>query len=131
MFKKCHNPKRKLFLQDGDPSQNNCKPRSAWDKIEAGKFSIPAHSPDLNPIENIFHIVKKRLHQDALEMKIEREDFMEFSAQVKNTLEIVAVDVVDRTIPLMDKRIDLIVKRKEKILTSYVLFDVYNYFYSM
>ena len=64
-------------------------------------------------------------------MKIEREDFMEFSAQVKNTLEIVAVDVVDRTIRLMDKRIDLIVKRKEKILTSYVLFDVYNYFYSM
>ena len=35
MFKKCHNPKGKLFLQDGDPSQNRCKARSAWDKIEA------------------------------------------------------------------------------------------------
>ena len=114
MFKKCPNLKGKLFLQDGDPSQNSCKARSAWGKIGAGKFSIPAHSPDLNPIENIFHIVKKRLHQDTLEMKIEREDFMEFSAQVKNTLEIVPVDVVDRTIQSMDKQIDLIVKKNRE-----------------
>ena len=112
MFKKCPNPKGKLFLQDGDPSQNSCKARSAWDQIGARKFSIPARSPDLNPIENIFHIVKKKLHQDALEMKIEREDFDEFSARVKRTLESVPVDVVDRTIRSMDKRIDLIVKRK-------------------
>ena len=82
MFKKCHNPKEKLFLQDGDPSQNSCKVRSAWDKIGARKFSIPARSPDLNPIENIFHIAKKKLHQDVLEMKIEREDFEEFSVRV-------------------------------------------------
>ena len=87
MFKKCHNPKEKLFLQDGDPSQNRCKARSAWDKIEARKISIPARIPDLNPIENIFHIVKKKFHQDALEMKIVRKDFEEFSARVKKILE--------------------------------------------
>ena len=62
-----------------------------WDKIGARKFSIPARSPDLNRIENIFHIVKKKLHQDALEMKIEREDFDEFSARIKRTLESVPV----------------------------------------
>ena len=112
MFKKCPNPKGKLFWQDGDPSQNGCKARSAWDKIGARKFSIPARSPDLNQIENIFHIVKKKLHQDALEMKNGREDFNEFSAPVKKTLESVPVDVVDRTIRSMDKRIDLIVKGK-------------------
>ena len=112
MFKKCPNPKGNFFLQDGDPSQNSCKARFAWDKIGARKFSIPTRSPDLNPIENIFHIVKKKLHQDALEMKIEREDFEEFSARVKRTLESVPVDVVDRNIRSMVKRIDLIVKRK-------------------
>ena len=62
MFKKCPNLKGKLFLQDGDPSQNSCKARSAWDKIGAGKFSIPTRSPDLNPMKNIFQIVKKKLH---------------------------------------------------------------------
>ena len=112
MFKKCPNLKGKLFLQDGDPSQNSCKARSAWDKIGARKFSIPTRSPDLNPIKNIFHIAKKKLHQDVLEMKIERKDFEEFSARVKKTLESVPVDIVDRTIRSMDKRIDLIVKRK-------------------
>ena len=87
MFKICPNPKGKLFLQDGDPSQNSCKARSAWDKIRARKFSIPARSPDLNPIKNIFHILKKKLHKAALEMKVERKDFQEFSARVKTTLE--------------------------------------------
>lgn len=28
---------------------------------------VPARAPDLNPVENIFHIVKRRLHQDALD----------------------------------------------------------------
>ena len=121
MFKKCPNPKGKLFLPDGDPLENSCKGRSAWDKIGARKISIPARSPDLNPIENIFHIVKKKLHQDALEMKIEPADFEEFSARVKRTLESVPVDVVDRTIRSMDKQIDLIVKRKGHRIKYYFL----------
>ena len=32
--------KRNILRQDGDPSQNSCKARFAWDKIGAGKFSI-------------------------------------------------------------------------------------------
>ena len=80
MFKKYPKPKGKLFLQDGNPSQNSCKVRSGWDKRRAQKFLILARSPDLNPIEDIFHIVKNKLCQDFLEMKIEREDFGEFSA---------------------------------------------------
>ena len=99
-------------MQDGNPSQNNCKVRSGWDKRRAQKFSILARSPDLNPIEDIFHIVKNKLCQDFLEMKIEREDFEEFSARVKTTLENVPVHVVDKTIQSMDKRMDLTVKRK-------------------
>ena len=37
IFRKCPNLRRKLFLQDEDPSQNSCKVRSAWDKIRAPK----------------------------------------------------------------------------------------------
>ena len=61
MFKKSANPRGKLFLQDGDPSQNSGKARSAWGDVCARKFTIPARSPELNPIENIFHNVKRRL----------------------------------------------------------------------
>ena len=114
MFKKCPKPKGNFFFGKQGSLQNSCKAGSAWDEIGAQKFSIPARSPDLKPIKNIFHIVKKKMHQDAFDIKIEREDFKEFSAQVKKTRESVPVDVVDRTIQSMDKRIDLIVKRKEQ-----------------
>ena len=78
MFSECSNPKGKLFLHDGDQSQNICKPRSAWDKTGTRKFSIPARSSHLNLIENIFHFVKKTFHQDAMKMKTECKDFEEF-----------------------------------------------------
>lgn len=47
---------------------------------------VPARSPDLNPIENIFHIVRRKLHYDALELVITRDDFESFSARVKRKL---------------------------------------------
>ena len=66
-------------------------------------------------MENIFDIVKRKLHQDDLEMKkIECEGFEGFSAQVKTKLESVPVAVLDWTIWLMEKQIDLIVKRKQQ-----------------
>ena len=111
MFKKSPNPKGKLFLQDGDPSQNSAKARTAWDAVGARKFSIPPRSPDLNPIENVFKSVKARLHEDALEKRIEREDFEEFSARVKATLESTPVDLVDNVIGSMNERIDKVVNR--------------------
>ena len=88
------------------------KARSAWDEVGARKFTIPARSPDLNPMENIFHIVKRRLRQDALDQQITREDFPAFSARVKTILETIPIDVVDRTILSMGKRINKITKRK-------------------
>ena len=83
IFKKYSNPRGKLFFQDRDPSQNSCKARSASDEIGARNYSIPARSHYLNPIENIFHILQKKLQLVALEMKIERKDFEESSALVK------------------------------------------------
>ena len=61
MFKKSANLREKLFLEDGDPSQNIVKARSAWNEFGARKFTIPARSSDLNLIKNIFCIVKQRL----------------------------------------------------------------------
>ena len=78
MFKKSANPKGKLFLQDGDPSQNTVKARSVWDEVGTRKFTILARSPYLSPIENIFYIVKRRLRQDAFDQQITQEDCAAF-----------------------------------------------------
>ncbi|XP_033633137.1 uncharacterized protein LOC117294733 [Asterias rubens] len=48
----------RLFLQDGDPSQNSRATRDMMTNIKAELLSTPPSSQDLNPIENIFKLVE-------------------------------------------------------------------------
>ena len=112
LFTTCSNPKGKLFVQDGDPSQNSRRAKDAIHAIGARKFNIPPRSPDINPIENIFHQVKRKLNSDALEKHIEHENFENFSKRIKQTMEDFTKDVIDKTIESMNKRIGLIIKCK-------------------
>jgi hypothetical protein len=67
-FAKCGHKKndRRLFLMDNDPSQTRKAARKAMGKIDAEFHKIPARWPDLNPIENVFHLVKKSLENEAI-----------------------------------------------------------------
>ena len=49
---------RRLFTMDNDPSQTSKAAKSALEDIQAQMQEISPRSPDLNPIENIFHLVK-------------------------------------------------------------------------
>ena len=70
MFEHSANPKGKLFLQDGDPSQNSKEAHIAVGQVGCKLFSIPPWSPDINPIENVFHFLRKKLGEDALAKEI-------------------------------------------------------------
>ena len=48
----------KLVLQDGHPVQQSKQAHQAYDAIVCKVFSVPARSPDLNPMENIFYLVR-------------------------------------------------------------------------
>ena len=111
-FRKSANPKGKLFLQDGDTSQNSKVAMEALGKIKGRKFSIPPRSPDLNPIENMFHIAKRRLKKEAIEKEITSESYPEFTHRIEKTLLGIPLQVIDRTIESMTKRIDLVIKSK-------------------
>ena len=54
--------------------------------INAIVMTIPARSPDLNPIENIFAQVSMILQNQAVKQNITKETFSEFSDKVKDTL---------------------------------------------
>ena len=69
-FQAIANPGAMRFLQDGDPSQKKPKTQRALQDVGALLFKIPARSPDLNPIENIFNIVSAKLERDALRKQI-------------------------------------------------------------
>lgn len=106
------NPDDKVFLQDGCPRQNSAIAKRAWERIGAEVFKIPARSPDINCIENLFHLVNKELQSQAINRNITKETFEEFSLRVQNTLHSFSVELIDSIITSMDKRIDEIIKRK-------------------
>ena len=111
-FRKSVAPKTKRVLMDGCPRQNSKTAHKAYDKLGAKIFKIPARSPDLNPIENFFHLVKKDLKAQAIRNRITRESMEEFNTRVVDTLKSYPVSTIDRIIESMDKRIELIIKSK-------------------
>ena len=42
------------------------------------RFKIPARSPDINCIENLFNAMQKAIQKDAVNRKIEKENFAQF-----------------------------------------------------
>lgn len=112
VFERSANPRGKLFLQDGDPRQNSKKAKVAFDDISCKQFSIPPRSPDVNPIENFFHIIRNKLHEDALSQHTVKEDFATFSTRVRDTICSYPTDIIDKTIESMGERMDLIIAGK-------------------
>ena len=108
MFRLGNNDKGRLFLQDGDPSQNSAAANDAMDTVPCRVFKIPPRSPDLNPIENIFHLVGKQLHENAWRQRITKETFQQFSRRIRKTLMNFPVNTIDRTIDSMDKRLNAV-----------------------
>jgi transposase len=106
------NPKSKRLLQDGCPVQNSRKAKRALERIGAHLFCIPARSPDMNPIENLFNQIGKELRQQAIDKKITHETFEEFSQRVTKTLQEYPAVRINKIIESMDKRMDAIIAAK-------------------
>ena len=112
MFIEARKGRRRLWLQDGDPSQNSALAKIALRSVRAKLLSIPPRSPDLNPIENLFHQIKAKLANDAMEKNITKETFDEFSARVKSTILHFDKSKIDTIIESMNERIHMIKAKK-------------------
>ena len=112
-FEKCGvRPDRGMFLQDGDPRQNSALARNAWQKLGCEMFPIPPRSPDLNPIENLFHLVRKKLKKDAIDNNITKETYNNFSKRVAKTISEFPAETINNLIESMPKRLQLVVNGK-------------------
>ena len=101
-FENSSNPKGKRFLMDGCPRQNCKVAIRAIDKVRGKLFKIPSRSPDLNPIENFFHLVDKKLKADARSKNIMKETYKQFCKRVKNTVKMFQCSTIDAIINSMD-----------------------------
>ena len=50
---------------------------------------MPARSPDVNPIVNVFHVAKKKLAQEAIDKHIKKESFQQFKDRVNILMSII------------------------------------------
>ena len=115
LFVKANKNGSRLQLQDGDPSQNSRAAKRAMENCncDMSLIEIPPRSPDLNPIENSFHLVRVRLKDDhALQVKITKETFEEFKARIIRTIYSIPVDIINKTIALMPQRLQQIIDKK-------------------
>ena len=110
------NKKTRLFLQDGDPSQNSCAAKEAMKDVKANLFSIPPRSPDINPIENFFHLVRRQLEKDAISKNITKETKQEFQNRILETMHAIPKDKIDKTIQSLSTRMHKIVEARGKRL---------------
>lgn len=111
-FAKSSNPVSRRFLQDGCPIQNSAKAKKMYDKVGALVFSIPPRSPDINCIENFFHLVGMKLKQDTIDKNITQETYEQFTKRVKTIIKSYPIEKIDKLIDTMDKRIEMIIKAK-------------------
>ena len=105
---------RRMFIMDNDPCQTSKAAMLALSEIECELHRIPPRSPDLNPIENIFHLVKNSLKKEAISLNIAHETFDNFKERVLRCFDNFDCNIIDRTISSMPKRIENVITSKGK-----------------
>ena len=73
---------RRLFVMDNDPSRRSKSATMALTEIEAELLEIPPRSPDIDCIENVFHLVKRYLEEEAIAENITNETFEQFKQRI-------------------------------------------------
>ena len=102
----------RLWVQDGDPSQNSAMARAAMDRANCQLLKILPRSPDLNPIENMFKLVSDALRKQAITSQITTETYEQSKDRVISIIKSIPREVVNKTIASMANRVDEIIKRK-------------------
>ena len=104
----------RMFLQDGDPSQNSVSARAAMQRTNSTLIKLCPRSPDLAVIENVFPMVSRMLKRQALQQQLRRETFEQFKNRVISTFHSIPVETVNNLIRSMPKRIDMVIRNEGK-----------------
>ena len=99
------NPNSKRILMDGCPQK---LARKAFNEIGVMISKIPPRSPDLNPIENFFKLIVRKLRKQVLDEQIESETYSEFRQRVQSIMLKFSVEKINKIIESMSCRIDMV-----------------------
>ena len=102
----------RLWMQDGDPSQNSALAKAAIARVNSTVIKLAPRSPDLHVIENVFAIVNRQLRKQARDRKIRCETFEEFKGREMNTFFTLPFVTVNRLIDSIPKRMDSVIRNR-------------------
>ncbi len=112
MFKLADKGDSRIWIQDGDPSQNSADAKAAMSRARCELLKIPPRSPDLNPIENLFNLTSQMLRKHAISLHITKESYKEFQQRVINTMQSIPTEYINNLIASMHRRLDLVIANK-------------------
>ena len=101
-----------IWVQDGDPSQNSALAKSAMSRANSTLLKLPPRSPDLHPIENLFHIASNKLKEQAVSQNITKESFEQFKQRAVNTMYSIRIETVNNLIESMNARLNDVIRNK-------------------
>ena len=113
LFKLADKSPSRLWIQDGDPCQNSYAAKGAYNECGSNLLSIPARSLNINPIENLFNLVRRELDRQAISQNITQETYEDFSSRVCKTFESFPSECIDKIIQSMDKCMSMIIRDRE------------------
>ena len=124
MFQTADKGKSRIWVQDGDPSQNSEVAKSAMSRANSTLLKLPPRSPDLHPIENLFHIASNKLKEQAVSQNITKESFEQFKQRAVNTMYSIRIETINNLIESMNARLNDVIrnigKRARYLLVLYV-----------
>ena len=95
-----------IFMQDNAPCHKHALVMDYLREERVNLLEWPAQSPDLNPIENLWAILKRRITSN-FEFPRNRKELIRFAQQCWNELE---ETIVDNTLDSMPKRMKLVIE---------------------
>lgn len=96
-----------IFQQDNASCHKSAATQQWFEDNDVNVIEFPAYSPDLNPIENLWWIVKCKLYHKG-PFSTEEELFEEFGNQWYN----IDADLCEKLIDSMPNRINAVIKAK-------------------
>ena len=112
MFQTADKGNSRIWVQDGDPSQNSAIAKSAMSRANSTLLKLPPRSPDLHPIENLFHIASNKLKQQAVSQNITKESFEQFKQRAVNTMYSIRIETINNLIESMNVWLNDVIRYK-------------------
>jgi len=104
------NDKNMIFQDDNDPKHRSILVTNWKKNKNISSLDWPSYSPDLNPIENIWAILKMKLR------RCEIRTIDEFENSIKKCWNDISQNIIDNTISSMDNRIKELIEKHGDVI---------------